>query len=140
MAGGRNRRCLSHHHFFVGGLVALVALAPALAHVAGVVATAALRLSAAAVLVLASGTGGRSCAFLAKRALNRTTSGGAENFYRPFLRFFCAGTRVPVLKFAGDRTLHTPFASASSTLVSSASLRAYPGWHSLVLGVPSDSG
>jgi hypothetical protein len=43
-------------------------------------------------------------------------------------------------KSASDRTLHPQFARPSSTLVSSASLRAYPGSHSLLLGVPSDSG
>jgi hypothetical protein len=39
-----------------------------------------------------------------------------------------------------DRTLPPMFACPSSTLVSSVSLRAYPGSRSLKLGVPNDSG
>jgi hypothetical protein len=51
-----------------------------------------------------------------------------------------SSTRVHVWKLASDHTLRPPFARPSSTLVSSANLRAYPGSHSSILGVPSDSG
>jgi hypothetical protein len=43
-------------------------------------------------------------------------------------------------KLANGRTLHPPIARPSSTLVSSASLRAEPGSHSLIVDVHVDNG
>jgi hypothetical protein len=62
--------------------------------------------------------------------------GGARQLDR---RLACFFIQVPEYLY-GDRTLHPPFARPSSTMVSSASLRAYPGAHPLILGVPSDGG
>jgi hypothetical protein len=74
------------------------------------------------------------------RQPNKKASALAAALKSHFPGFFCAGTRVPVWQPAVDRTLRPPFARPSSTLILSASLRAYPGSHSLILGVPSDSG
>jgi hypothetical protein len=52
---------------------------------------------------------------------------------------FLTSTRVLSGKPAGGRSLHPPIARRSSTLVSSASLRAYTCSQSLILGVHVDS-
>jgi hypothetical protein len=56
-----------------------------------------------------------------------------------FPRFSLFGIRVHSLHKVGVRTFPSlPSARPSSILVSSASLRAHPGLHSIVLGMPSD--